>query len=206
MADEEVIESQSTALVLLEDAMNQLRHCQQMRAAYLNFYLVIFSASFAAFIAVSSSSTLKQQVSALLGTIIGVFVTIMGLISLMRAERWTGHILHNLFIYRRIRHELQQRTPMLKRVYVGNPKLAATDEFRKSPLDRSKSVDSVVAMVGAATGGLPFLLYAPPDRALLAVSVAVVMAISPIVVWWREVAYLEARHRECCLRIPSAAP
>lgn len=196
------VKDQSTIVSLLTEAMNHLRHCQQLRASYLNFYLVLYAAAFGAFIAISDFESADKNLVALTSWGIGIFVWITGLITVMRAERWTGHTLHNLFIFRRLRHILQERNPLLRRAFKKKPKLVATNEFRRFPWSRAKAIDSFLAMIGAATGGLPWIVYPPENEITLGVAVAIIIAISPLIVWWREVTYLEKAHREYCFTYP----
>jgi hypothetical protein len=192
----------STIICLLTESMNHLRHCEQLRATYLNFYLFLYAAAIGAIVAIHDLVAADPNVVIYTSWFIGIFVWVMGLITVARAERWTGHILHNLFTFRRLKHILQENTPLLSRELLRNPKLIATDEFRRLPWSSAKSIDTLLAILCAATGGLVGILYPPGKDIRIGIVVAVIIAVSPLIIWVREVINLEKAHKKCCFSYP----
>jgi hypothetical protein len=184
---------------LMQEAMVHLRHCQQQRAVYLNLYVLLYAAALGAYVTVNHEDVFAKDAAALSYILAGL-VWVLGIVTIMRAERFTGHMIHDRLIARRLRDKLRQVLPALRLVYRGHLQLVARDEFRRSPLNVTKAVDSLIGMLGAATGGLPFVLIPPYNSRLIGVSIAVALTIIPVVVWRREVKGLEDQHRECCCK------
>ncbi|MCW5875933.1 MAG: hypothetical protein KIS85_03535 [Anaerolineales bacterium] len=182
-----------------QEAMEQARHCQRMRAMYVNFYITLYTASVAGLITMATNSNIEFLMKAYVAWFIGLFIFISGLFSISRSERWTAHFWHNYFIFKRLRSLVMERQPEFKEVFRnGATGLFARDQFSSYPWAYDKGNDTLIAMLCSASGALPYVLFQVPNLAYLQITAIVIILSLPLAIWRSESKMAKAKHHLCC--------
>ncbi len=138
-------------LGLYKERYEQARTIEQLRATYFNIYIVIMGAALAALADALSRVALTDLGS--IGAIVGGAMWGMSLLTIMRAERFGGHISHNLKGVSRIRKQLAIKYPVVQAVLPDSTRRDGLD-FRRPPWSRNKSIETLAGIVGAGAGSL----------------------------------------------------
>lgn len=172
-----------------------VRHVQQMRATYFNLYVAVIGFSVAALVSIFSDFRTSQGEA---GALIWGLLWMMSILTMMRAERWGGHISHDLGVIRRIQNAFASRSESVARVTPFNPKPLTSLEFDRPLWDRNRSIETPASMLGALLSAL-FVGFALPLATSPRILIGAALVIIPILMWRGEVSNLKKRHAKCCL-------
>jgi hypothetical protein len=187
--------------VLLEiyrQRYDHVRHLQGMRATYFNFYLITIGFSIAAVaqIYVGFRSLNWVVVVAIFG-----FLWIMSIFTMMRSERWGGHISHDIRLIRGLNNIFSSEFSTLSRILPVNLTALEALEYNRPLWNQNRSIETPASMFFAALISLLLGLVVPVEwwiRILIGISLITV----PILLWRVEVSSLMKRHAKCCLAKP----
>ena len=88
-------------LEIYRQRYEHVRHLQQMRATYFNLYVAVIGFSVAALVSIFSDfRTLLAEAAVLIGGLLWI----ISILTMMRSERWGGHISHDLRAIREIQN------------------------------------------------------------------------------------------------------
>jgi hypothetical protein len=182
------------------EAYEHVRHAEQMRATYLNHYLTIVGIGITAWIAIFEiSKSSVQPIPKEWPIALGLVIWGMGILTVMRAERWSGHITHDLRVVRQIHSILGAEHPLVHRVVPERQgDLLAGIAFRRTLTDRNKDISPLAGMLGALVG-IGIVAFELPAPDWIRISVGVLGALFAFVQQQEEIVNLEERHRHCCL-------
>jgi len=117
---------------------------------------------------------------------------------MMRAERWGGHISHDLRAIREIQNEFASQFESVAQVIPFNPKPLKSFEFDRPLWNRNRSIETPASMLGAVLSAVS-IGFAVPLVGWARIVVGGVLVIIPILLWRGEVSHLQRRHAKCCL-------
>ena len=149
MAEETKSAEIRVLLELYRQRYEHARMSEQLRATYFNIYIVVLGAGLAALADALSRASLTQIGP--VGQIVGSVIWAMSLLSIMRSERFGGHISHDLKAVSRIRKQFAQMYPVVQ-VMLPDPKRKDTLGFCRLPWSRDKSVETMAGILGALAG------------------------------------------------------
>jgi hypothetical protein len=176
-----------------------VRHVQQMRATHFNLYLLVMAAGVGALVNLYPAKQTTGEILWVATVAIGLAIWATGILTMMRSERWGGHIIHDLRVVRQIHNLLAIEYVAIRNTLPERSELLASIEFDRPFWSRNRSIETPVSMLGALLGiaiiavALPFLVWAQ-------FAVGAIMFLFTIWQWRAEVANLKKRHANCCLR------
>jgi len=172
-----------------------LRHFQQMRAAYFNFYLAIVGISVAAAVPLylTSPRTVPDEAKVL----IPALVWLISILTMVRAERWGGHISHEIRYIRNLEGALAANlsTPATIGVRSSGDPLRSV-EYDRPLWSRDRSIDVPASFIGGILSAIIFIALASPLNYWGYLGALGVIAVPWL--WRSEVAHLRTRHELCC--------
>jgi uncharacterized membrane protein len=169
-----------------------------MRATYFNLYVAVIGFSVAALVAVFSDY--RTFVAEATGLILGL-VWIISILTMMRAERWGGHISHDLRAIREIQNAFASQFESVAQIIPFNATPLKSTEFDRPLWNRNRSIETPTSVLGAMISAV-FLGFTLPLVGWAQVASSGALAIIPILLWRGEVASLKRRHAKCCLSEP----
>lgn len=188
-------------LEIYRQRYEHVRHLQQMRATYFNLYIVVIGFSVAALVSVFSNVYELPWDAVVL---IAGMVWIISILTMMRAERWGGHISHDLRSIREIQNLFASQYNLVSKIIPVNPTPLKGLELNRPLWDRSRSIETPASMLGALISAI-FIGYTLPFLWWVRIIIGVVLVIIPILLWRSEVSNLKKRHQKCCLSEPQGA-
>lgn len=183
---------------------HHVQHIQAMRASYFNFFIIVIGFCVAAIASIYAAG--KAQAFPGLLPSIGVIMFLISMLTLLRSERWGGHISHDLRAVRVIQKKLATSYQYLRDIEPDYDNPLTSLQFDRKPWDREKTIDPLAAIVGASLSGafigveLSVALESSTLIRLLASFFGLLIGAG--VAYWQwtlEVKYLEKRHQNCCI-------
>ena len=193
-------EDNKMLIELAKESMAHVRHSQTMRVTYLNLYLAFYGVAAAGFVAIWSTNGIAYSDKVHLSWFIGAVVWFFGLIVVSRSERWSGHIVHDLIAFSRLRSKLVDTNSILLEVFTTQPRLNPANDFSRPPWHPRKSIDSLVGIIGAMSGVLPYLIIPSGELSALFRIACILPLVAPWGLWKYEVNALEENHKICCFQ------
>lgn len=182
-------------LEIYRQRYEHVRHLQQMRATYFNLYVVVIGFSVAALVSVLSEfHTLLPGAAGPIGGLLWL----ISILTMVRAERWGGHISHDLRAIREIQNALASQFQSVAQVIPFNPMPLKSFEFDRPLWSRNRSIETPASMLGSVLSAIFIGLTLPLVEWARIISTAVLVII-PILLWRGEVSHLKRRHAKCCL-------
>lgn len=186
---------QDVLLKIYSQRYEHVRHLQAMRATYFNLYIVVIGFSVAAFVSISNDlSTFIDEAAAIVGGMIWTF----SMITMIRAERWGGHISHDLCTIRRIHNVLISDYAFLSDIIQTRPSMLTSIEYDRPLWSRNRSIETPTSILGCFICAI-FIGYFVPFVVWLKIGVSIFLIILPIIAWRSEVSNLKHRHARCCM-------
>jgi hypothetical protein len=170
----------------------QIQHFQQMRATYFNIYVAVIGFSVAT---IFSTDKLKSPLAI---PILAALIWVISIFSIMRAERWGGHISHDLNAIRKIQNHLSERYEAIEALFPVNPRPLTSIEFNRPPWSRNRSIETLLFMAGAMISAIA-VAYDLPGNPEIRVLTGILLFVFPILIWRAEVSNQLKRHANCCL-------
>jgi uncharacterized membrane protein YfcA len=166
-----------------------------MRATYFNLYIAVVGIGISAIFGIYGN--LNRIPITIILSISGL-IYIMSLLSIMRSERWGGHIIHDLRAVRKIQNHYSSKNKAIRDIIPLNPKPMSSFEFDRPLWDRNRSIETPAMIIGSIMSALLIGYFlSPPYNWIL----AFLLIILPILVWRAEVNNLLRRHAKCCLSL-----
>jgi membrane protein implicated in regulation of membrane protease activity len=173
-----------------------IRHLQQMRATYFNLYIAVIGFGIAAIVNIYSDlASLPPQAAISLGSLIWI----ISILTMMRAERWGGHINHDLHAIREIQNVFASNFKAFADVIPFNPTPLKTFEFDRPLWNRNRSIETPTSVLGAIISAT-FIALSLPLPYWAQLSSGTLLVILSIFLWRSEVSNLKKRHVKCCMR------
>jgi hypothetical protein len=182
-------------LEIYHQRYEHVRHLQQMRATYFNLYIAVIGFSVAALVSIFSDFRIIPAEAAVL---IGGLLWIISILTMMRAERWGGHINHDLRAIREIQNAFASQFESVAQVIPFNPMPLKSFEFDRPLWNRNRSIETPASMLGAVLSAI-FVGFTLPLVEWARIVSGAVLVIIPILLWRGEVSNLKRRHAKCCL-------
>jgi hypothetical protein len=182
-------------LEIYRQRYEHVRHLQQMRATYFNLYVGVIGFSIAAVVSIYGDFRTFPVEAAIL---IGGLIWIISILTVMRAERWGGHISHDLRAIREIQNAFASQFESVAQVIPFNPTPLKSFEFDRTLWNRNRSIETPTSMLGAVLSAIFISFTLPLDEWVRVVGGAALVII-PILLWRLEVSNLKRRHAKCCL-------
>lgn len=182
-------------LEIYKQRYGQVQHLQQMRATYFNLYIAVVGFSISAMFGVYGSLS-RIPIELTLST--GGLIYVISLLSIMRAERWGGHIIHDLRAIRKIQNYYAAKYKMVADIIPFNTKPLSSLEFDRPLWDRNRSIETPAMMIGAIVGAILIGYFAPFTYRWVLSGLMIVLA---ILIWRAEVSNLLKRHAKCCISL-----
>jgi hypothetical protein len=200
---------QDSLLEIYKQAYEHVRHSENQRANYLNFFLAFFGVTVAALLAGLNISGGKVQSPPWeVFAVAGFVIWIMGILTYVRTERWGGHITHDLRVVRQIHAILGsvKDFDIISEVVPEKSEDILNDiSFRRSLIDRNKDTSPLIGMLGALLGIVLFAIVLPLPY-WVNIIIGFVGALFTIIQREEEILNLERRHRKCCLHNKGLRP
>jgi hypothetical protein len=191
-------QEQVVLLATYNQRYEHVRHVQQMRAAYFNLYAAIIGAGLAA------ATTLLTQFKELPGEVpfsLGLFLYVISILTMMRSERWGGHISHDLRTIRELQNIFSSRYASLGKVIPVHKRPMTSFEYDRPLWSRNRSIETPASVLGAfassAVVGYGMALWGLPEWVCAIAGFG--FAVGAILLWRAEVENLKKRHAECCV-------
>lgn len=172
-----------------------VRHLQKMRATYFNFYIGFIGISIAA---VVSTYVKNTTIPVSIPISIVSLIWIISILTMMRAERWGGHISHNLKGIRDIQNIFSSQSKSLGQAIINNPKPLTGIEFDRPLWSMNRSIETPTAILGAVLCAL-YISCNLSLNEFCRIIIGVDLAVIPILLWRLEVSNLIKMHVNCCL-------
>jgi hypothetical protein len=201
------------ALEIYGQRYQHVRHLEQMRATYFNLYLAVVGVAIGAVATICAQSS-GRAIEAVL-VVCGV-VWAFSILSMMRSERWGGHITHDLRAIRVLdNHFIAGYLFLGKAIPVrGNPLRSL--KFDRPLWSRDRSIETPTCILGAVLsgavlGGATYPAFTTahvlPSAAAAVGSLVLGLVLIgvPFRVWRGEVRHLEERHKPCCSGLPASS-
>lgn len=182
-------------LEIYKQRHGQVQHLQQMRATYFNLYIAVVGISVSSIFGIYGN---LERIPLEITLFIGGLIYIVSLLSIMRAERWGGHIIHDLRAIRKIQNYYSSKHKVVADVIPFNAKPLSSLEFDRPLWDRNRSIETPTMMLGAILGALLIGYFAPLNYSWIITGLMVVLA---ILVWRAEISNLLKRHAKCCISL-----
>jgi hypothetical protein len=183
-------------LEIYRQRYRHVQHLQQMRATYFNIYVAVIGFSVAAMTSFEGSTFGAHPPVATLA--LSMLIWIISVFSIMRSERWGGHISHDLNAVRKIQNFFARRYKPLDAIVQINERPLTSLEFDRPLWNRNRSIETPIFMIGAIISGLLVAGSSSLDLEYQAI-LGVLLVVSPIIIWRAEVSNLLKRHASCCL-------
>jgi hypothetical protein len=188
-------QEQEILLEVYRQRSNHVRHVQQMRATYFNLYVAVIGFGVAA---AAGIYKLGQGLPWEAILPIGGLIWVMSILTMMRSERWGGHISHDTRAIREIQNIFSSQHKVVAKVMPVNPTPLKSLEYDRPLWDRNRSIETPASVLGAIVSGLIVAFAMSPD--LWGAIVGVLLIVIPILLWRGEVSNLKKRHAKCCMR------
>lgn len=148
-------DDQEIMLEIYRQKYGHIRHAQQMRATYFNFFLLVTVGSMAAW----GQILLEDAPNGLAAASVGFAIWLVGVLTLHRVTLWSYHIRHDLVALRCIQNLFVEHNPAtLGRVLAKQTKLDMGMELSRAVFSFSKSIEEGAATVGSVLGALCILV------------------------------------------------
>jgi uncharacterized membrane protein len=182
-------------LEIYRQRYEHVRHLQQMRATYFNLYVAVIGFSVAALVSIfNDSRTLLAEAAVLIEGLLWI----ISILTMMRAERWGGHISHDLRAIREIQNAFASQFESVAQVIPFNPMPLKSFEFNRPLWNRNRSIETPASMLGAVLSAI-FIGFTLPLVEWARIFGGAVLVIIPILLWRGDVSNLKRRHAKCCL-------
>jgi hypothetical protein len=176
-----------------------LRHLESMRSQYTNLFVIIAGGV----LTVASGSVASGAVGS--GTIpivrlAGLLIALVGLFSLGRVFRWSGHILHDIRRIEAIHDLIDQAFPSLQIL-----RLASHQERRGGLFPAffrfDRLFDQYVTAIISIGGVILVWAAGSPGDMPARIAAGSLVGAGAVVIAWQEAARIVlSEHRECCFR------
>jgi MFS family permease len=186
----------NTLLEIYRQSYEHVRHLQKMRATYFNFYILVIGFSVAALVSVFSSPSSDPWRAVIF---IGGLIWIISIFTMIRSERWGGHITHDLRKIRIIQNTFASQFESVAEVVPNETEWLENFKFDRSLWDRNRSTETPVSILGAIICAI-FIGFALSKICWLQIACGLLLVIIPLILWRSEVSNLKKRHAKCCLR------
>lgn len=183
-------------LAVHQEAYNHVRHVQSMRGMYFNIYIVIIGAALAALLSLDDKGEINFSTSVLM---LGIVVWIVSIFSIMRAERWTGHIIHDLITVRLAQNKLRIFFPTIDSVIPNESDPDNAIEFSRRLSDLNRSIETQIIIVTTVASAIGIAFYSGlvlPAQIML----GIILVFVPFFIFQREITHIVARHDHCCIK------
>jgi hypothetical protein len=189
--DEEIV------LEVFKQRYQHVEHLQQMRATYFNIYIAVIGFSvttmFGGFGNISLSGYSPSPLLYL-----SILIFIVSIFSIMRSERWGGHISHDLIAIRRMQNFFTHRYKSVEEIIPTNLKPSTSLEFDRPLWNRNRSIETPIFMTGALISAV-MIAYFTPAVLEGQLFLGILLLAFSILIWRAEVSNLLKRHAKCCL-------
>lgn len=188
-------QQQEVLLELYRQRYEHVRHLQQMRATYFNYYLTVIGFSVAATATVYVQfQSLPREATA----VIGGLIWLISIFTMMRSERWGGHISHDICTIRRLNNVFSSRFRLVNSILPLNTTPIVSLEFDRPLWDRNRSIETPASILTAIL--ISFLIaWVLSDELWARTLIAAALVPLPVLLWRAEVSNLKRRHAKCCL-------
>lgn len=187
-------------LAVYKEAYEHLRHLQNMRATYFNFYLLAAGGAIGAVAALTRPGVIGSHWPT--NVVLGTLITVGGVLTTARIERWIGHIAHELVTIQRLRRSLRNGSPVLEKVLAGGARQREIGWFHRPIWSPDRTVEHLACILGSLAGVVLSLSAAPypcpPGRLLL----GSVLAAAVLGEWFAEAKHQRTKHLACCRTPP----
>ena len=195
-------QEQKALLDSFGEAYAHARHTQSMRATYFNIYIVVLGISIGALINVATRDANPQWETMVSLAAIAFLVSAL---SMIRSERWGGHIIHNLRTVREISNILGQHYSSISLITPYSPSPLQNLAFGRPLWDRSRSIETPAAFLGGALS-LAYIASWLPWSIPAKLVLPIVGAIALYLLYRAEINHLVERHQNCCLKNEPTTP
>ena len=184
-------------LNLHKNSYDHVRAMLKARSSYFNFYILVIGIAFAAYSQIYDPLVPFNSPAILLLSALVYFISIF---TMMRAERLTGHIAHDLHAIRRAQNIFASSFPRTAGdVSPFDPDVSEGVSFDRHLLDRNRSVEAPSSILGGIASAIAFSLATGlPCWSISLLSIG--LGAIPYILWAAEVRHLKTRHQRCCIR------
>lgn len=187
---------EAVILEIFKNRYQQVQHLQQMRASYFNIYIAVIGFSVTAIFSFGGDGLTAPWAPAVLYP--SLLIWIISIFSIMRAERWGGHISHDLNAIRKIQNFFARRYKSVEGIIPINDSPLTSIEFDRPLWNRNRGIETPIFMTSAILSAL-MTAYFISSSWELKMALGVFLVACPVLVWRAEVSNLLKRHARCCL-------
>jgi hypothetical protein len=184
------------ALEIYAQAWEEVRHMQNMRTTYFNFFLVIVGTSIAAAFSFGQPNPLNLQWEII--STFGIVIWFFGVLTLVRIERLTALITHELHTVRQLRALIVSKYPVLKPSIPRSKASIEGVEFKRPLWSRDRSIEALACTISSCFG-VGLAIFIAPLQLWAKIVLAMVAMYSVFWAWLTEVGHQREKHSKCCI-------